>query len=631
VTDSGSISIAPYGSWTSPFTSDFLVSGGVPIGAPKIAGADIYWLEGRPAEGGRQTLIKRAPDGTTSQITPMPYNVRSRVHEYGGGSLAITPDGTTYFVNFEDQHIYVVRGSDAPRQLTHDNGMRYADMAVDADRDRLICVREDHTTGGEPVNSLVAVDLGTGDVTVLFGGHDFVSSPALSPDGRTLAWLSWDHPNMPWDGTTLHTASFDDSGALVDVADIAGGRTESIFQPTWSPAGVLHFTSDRTGFWNIYRFRGGAAERAHAADADFGLPAWTFGMGTYAFIDESTIITSYGIAGTWRLATIDGTTGVLTDIQTPDYSRFSDPHPAAGGRVALTVAGPTRTAELILIDPSTGAVEVLRRSFDTELDRRYVSVARPVEFPTEDGLTAYGFYYPPFNADFAAPGGELPPLVVFSHGGPTSATDDTLRVSTQFWTSRGFAVLDVNYGGSTGYGRAYWQRLTGRWGIVDIDDCCNGALYLADQGLADRNRLAIRGGSAGGYTTLGALDLSGLAEHTHKFESRYLDSLVGPYPQEAALYRERSPLFNLENFSCPTIFFQGLDDKVVPPPQAETMVEALRVKGVPVAYLPFPGEGHGFRGADAIKRSAEAELYFYSRIFGFEPAGDIATVEIENL
>jgi dipeptidyl aminopeptidase/acylaminoacyl peptidase len=646
VTDSASKTIAPYGSWISPFTSDFLVSGGVPLGGPLVAGADIYWLEGRPTEGGRQTLIRRTPDGATSEITPMPFNIRSRVHEYGGGSLAVTEDATIYFVDFKDQNLYRVRPSEAPQQLTHDAGMRYADIAVDLGRNRLICVREDHTGGGEPVNALVAVDLTSGDVTVLSGGTDFVSSPQLSPDGTTLVWLTWDHPNMPWDGTTLHSARLDESGAVADVTEVAGGRSESIFQPSWSPAGQLFFTSDRTGFWNLYRVADGEIRAVHPADADFGLPAWTFGMGTYAFLNASTIVTAYAVAGDWRLATLDVETGTLTDIDTP-FSRFSAPAPTGPGTVAVTASGPTRTPVLALIDIATGELDVLRRSFETDLDERYVSVAQPIEFPTEDGLTAHGFYYPPYNADFEAPDGELPPLVVFSHGGPTSSTDNTLKATTQFWTSRGIAVLDVNYGGSTGYGRAYWQRLAGKWGIVDIDDCCNGAVHLADQGLADRDRLAIRGGSAGGYTTLGALafrdvfaagashfgvsDLSGLAEHTHKFESRYLDSLVGPYPQDAQLYRDRSPLFHLDGFNRPTIFFQGLDDKVVPPPQAEAMVEALRSAGVPVAYLPFEGEGHGFRGAAAIKRSAEAELYFYGRIFGFEPAGDIEPVEIENL
>ncbi len=646
MTQSGPITIARYGAWISPFTPDFLVSAGVPISGPAVVGSDLYWMEGRPSEGGRQTLLRRRPAGTIAEVTPEPYNARSRVHEYGGGSFTAADDGTVYFVNFKDQHLYTVPEGQAPVQLTHDDGMRYADIALDLERHRLICVREDHGAGDEPANTLVAIDLTTGDATVLASGHDFFAAPRLSPDGTTLAWLSWNHPNMPWDGCVLRTAGFDAAGALADVTEVAGGPQESIFQPTWAADGTLYFVSDRSGFWNIHRRRGGAVEPVHRHDADFGVPAWTFGLATYAFHDSSTIITAYSTAGSWRLGTLDIATGTLTAIDTP-YSRFSSLEPLPDGRIVMTVSGPATLPALVLYDISTGTTEVLRRSFADDLDERYVSIARKVEFPTSDGLTAFGFYYPPHNADFEAPEGELPPLLVFSHGGPTSATDDTLRIATQFWTSRGFAVLDVNYGGSTGYGRAYWQRLAGRWGIVDIDDCCNGAVYLAEQGLADRARLAIRGGSAGGYTTLGALafrdvfaagasyfgvsDMTALAEHTHKFESRYLDSLVGPYPQEAALYRERSPLRHSDGFTCPTIFFQGLDDKVVPPAQAELMVDALRTKGVPVAYVPFEGEGHGFRGEHAIKRAAEAELYFYGRVFGFEPAGAIAPVPIENL
>ena len=644
MTDDRSKNIAPYGSWTSPITSDLLVSKMIRLSGPSARDGAIYWNEGRPAEGGRQVIVRRTADGETSDVTPAPYNVRTRVHEYGGAASTAAPDGTIYFANFQDQNLYRARPGEAPEQVTHHEGWRYADGVVDTSRNRLICVREDHTGGAEAVTTIVAVDLASRESTVLVEGHDFFAAPRLSPDGR-LSWISWDHPNMPWDGTVLHVADFDESGALTNIIEVAGGPSESITASTWSPDGVLTFASDRSGFWNLYRWVNGELTRLVARDADFARPAWLFGDTPYAYADARTIVAIYKLTGSWQLAAIDVATGDLRDIETP-YTSF-DSVSVANGRVYTAAASPTRTPEIVSIDITTGAVEVIKRSLDITIDEAYLSIPEAIEFPTEGGLSAYGFYYAPRNGDFEAPAGEKPPLLVVSHGGPTSATDDTLSLGYQYWTSRGFAILDVNYGGSTGYGRAYWQRLVGKWGIVDIDDCCNGALHLARQGLADGDRLAIRGGSAGGYTTLGALafrdvfaagashfgvgDLAALATETHKFESRYLDSLIGPYPAAADVYQARSPLAHLEGFNRPTIFFQGLDDKVVPPEQAESMVAALTKKGVPVAYIAYEGEGHGFRKAENIKRTADAELYFYGKVFGFEPTGDIQPVEIANL
>jgi dipeptidyl aminopeptidase/acylaminoacyl peptidase len=636
--------LSPYGSWTSPITSDFLVSKAIGLAGASVRGGDLYWTEGRPTEGGRQVIVRRSPDGTVTDMAPPPYNMRSRVHEYGGGASAIGPDGTIYFSNFADQNLYAASPGGEPQKVTDHDGWRYADGVVDADRNRLICVREDHTGPGEAVNNIVAVDLTSGESTVLVEGHDFFAAPRLSPDGR-LCWLAWDHPNMPWNGCVLRAASFDGNGAVIDVVEVAGGDAESIAAPAWSPDGALCFASDRSGFWNLYRWDGESIQRIHAQDADFAQPAWTFGERPYAFADAQTIVAVYCVTGSWRLATIDIGSGMLRDIDTP-YSTFSGIR-VHGGRVYTVAASPTRMAEVVAIDLATGAVEVFKRSLDLALDERYLSIPQAIEFPTENGLTAHGFYYPPRNADFEAPAGQLPPLLVVSHGGPTSATTTQLSLAYQYWTSRGLAIFDVNYGGSTGYGRAYWERLLHNWGIVDIDDCCNGALHLAKQGLADPARLAIRGGSAGGYTTLGALafrdvfaagashfgvgDLAALAAETHKFESRYLDSLIGPYPEAADVYQERSPLAHLDRFDRPIIFFQGLDDRVVPPDQAESMVAALTRKGVPVAYIAYEGEGHGFRSAANIKRTADAELYFYGKVFGFEPAGDIESTLIANL
>ncbi len=432
---------------------------------------------------------------------------------------------------------------------------------------------------------------------------------------------------------------------------MAGGPDESVFQPEWSPDGTLHFVSDRTGWWNLYRLDEDRVEPLCAREAEFGVPQWGFGMSTYAFLSPGHIICSYEERGSSRLALLDTETGELEEIETPysDHRSRATGEAADGtaGRVVFCAGSPTEPASVVSLDPSTGGHEVLRRSGEDEVDPGYLSVPEPVEFPTEDGLTAHAFFYPPTNRDYAAPGDELPPLLVMSHGGPTAATSPALDLEVQYWTSRGIAVLDVNYGGSTGYGREYRRRLEGRWGVVDVDDCANGALHLAGRGLVDGERLMITGGSAGGYTTLCALafrddfaagashfgvsDVEALARETHKFESRYLDRLIGPYPERADLYRERSPIHYTDRLSCPVIFFQGLEDEVVPPNQAETMFEALKEKGLPVAYVPFEGEQHGFRRAENIKRALDGELYFYSRVFGFDLADPVEPLPIENL
>ena len=635
--------VAPYGTWRSPISSDLIVRGVVGLGGVVLDGRDVYWKESRPGEGGRNVVVLRTPEGRTEDVTPQPFNARSRVHEYGGGDFAVH-DGTLYFSNFADQRVYSRAPDGEPQPLTRESGRRYADMVADPDRKRLIAVREDHAEH-DPVNEIVGVDLEDGEERVLVSGNDFYSSPRLSPDGRRLAWLTWDHPNMPWDGTELMVCDLSPDGSPENVEKIAGGRDESIFQPEWSPDGTLHFVSDRTGWWNLYRE--GRAEPLNEREAEFGLPQWGFGMSTYAVVAPGRIVCSYTEHGSSRLAMLDTETGDLEPLETP-YSSIS--HVRAGeeaGGVVFRGSSPTEPTCIVRLDPSTGRHEVLRRSGDLEIDPGYLSVPEPVEFPTENGRTAYAFFYPPKNKDYVAPDGELPPLLVMSHGGPTAATTTSLSPEIQYWTSRGIAVLDVNYGGSTGYGREYRRRLHGMWGVVDVEDCANGAKYLAERGLVDGGRLMITGGSAGGYTTLCALtfkdtfaagashfgvsDVEALAMETHKFESRYLDNLIGPHPERADLYRERSPIHFTERLSCPVIFFQGLEDEVVPPNQAETMFAALKEKGLPVAYVPFEGEQHGFRRAENIKRAMDGELYFYSRVFGFELADPVEPVPIENV
>jgi dipeptidyl aminopeptidase/acylaminoacyl peptidase len=655
--------IVPYGSWESPITSDLIVQGSVGLTLPLVDGADVYWTEVRPQEDGRSVVVKLEGD-SRRDLVPPPFNARTRVHEYGGGDYAVHR-GALYFSNFSDQRLYRLAPTDsAPVPLTPESGsrLRYADMTFDAARDRLIGVREDHTADGhEPANTLVALRLDAdaeGNVgEVLAAGYDFYSSARVSPDGKYLAWLAWRHPNMPWDGTELWVGEFDAAGGLARTRRVAGGEDESIFQPEWSPAGRLHFVSDRSGWWNIYRASSDddlfdetkeiEVENLCPLEAEFGEPQWGLGVGTYAFSSADEIVCAFRERGVSRLGVLDTKAKSLRRVESPyediTYVRAS----VETKRAVFRGGSPTQGSSVVEFDPATDEFKTLRRSSALQLDEGYLSAARAVEFPTEDGLTAHAFYYPPRNKDFAAPEGERPPLLVKSHGGPTSAAVTTRNLNILYWTSRGFAVIDVNYGGSTGYGRAYRERLNGTWGVVDVDDCVNAARYLVGRGLADDDRCVIDGGSAGGYTTLAALtfrkqfkagashygvsDLGALVRDTHKFESRYLDRLIAPYLEREDIYRERSPVNFADGLSCPVIFFQGLEDKVVPPNQAEMMVEALRKKGLPVAYVAFEGEQHGFRRAENIKRSLDGELYFFSRVFGFELAGEIEPVPIENL
>ncbi len=638
--------VAPYGSWKSPITSDLIVKGSIGVGMTALDGPDIYWIEMRPSEAGRYVIVRHTPDGETTDVTPKSFNARTRVHEYGGGDYIVS-DGTVYFSNFDDQRLYKQALGAQPLALTPAVEMRYADPIVDHKRGRVICVREDHTGGNEAVNTLVSINVEDGsDALILVSGNDFYSSPRLSPDGKRLAWLTWNHPNMPWDGTELWIGELAEDGSLAQTVRVAGGVEESIFQPEWSPDGVLYFVSDQSGWWNLHRRNeDGSTQSLHEMQAELGMPQWVFGMSMYAFESRERIICAYIEKGSWRLASLDTRTGKFETIETA-YTDITYLR-ASKGRAVFRGGSPTNSAAIVELDLSTGKAEVLRRSNELQIDPGYFSIAQPVEFPTESGKAAHAFFYPPRNRDFVAPEGELPPLLVKSHGGPTSAATTTLALGIQYWTSRGIGVLDVNYGGSTGYGREYRERLKDTWGIVDVDDCANGAGYLVERGEVDGNRLMITGGSAGGYTTLCALtfrdrfkagashygvsDCEALAKETHKFESRYLDGLIGPYPERADLYRERSAIHHVDRLSCPVIFFQGLEDKVVLPNQAEMMVEALRAKGLPVAYVPFEGEQHGFRRAENIKRALDGEIYFYSRVFGFELADEVEPVPIENL
>jgi len=651
---------APCGSWRSPISARMLAEQSIGIGAIALDGDDLYWLEMRPADGGRYVLVRRDAGGHVEDVTATPHNVRTRVHEYGGGAYAVD-GGVVWYSNAADGRLHrLERGSPQPRPVTREGELRYADMVHDARRNRLLCVREDHellaasrSPGGagrppEPVNTIVALPAdGEGEQRILVEGSDFYAAPRVSPDGARMCWLSWNHPDMPWDGCELWLADIDGEGAPANPRLVAGGRDESICQPLWSPDGLLHFVSDRTGWWNVYRLGAhGEVEALTAERADFGQPHWQFDMSQCAFDGASRLVCSYIVEGVSRLGVVDTASRTLTPLPVP-YTYIASSLRAAPGRAYMVAATPDTPRALVSVDLDSGDATEVRSTTRFDIDRDYVSAPETVEFPTAGGRTAWAFHYPPRNPDFRVPDGEKPPLLVRTHGGPTSLSPALLQLDVQFWTTRGFAVLDVNYGGSSGYGREYRRRLDGAWGIVDVEDCENAARFLVEQGRADGRRLAIDGGSAGGYTTLASLtfgdtfaagasyfgvaDLELLARDTHKFESRYLDRLVGPYPQGVEVYRERSPIRHTDRLARPVILFQGLEDRVVPPAQAEAMFAAVKAKGLPCAYLAFEGEDHGFRKAENIVRSEEAELYFYAQVFDFAPADAIEPVTIENL
>lgn len=635
--------VTPYGSWRSPVALDMVAMSSSVPSELTLDGDTPYWLRLRPEEGGRYALL-RGRGGSVTEVLPPQFNVRSRVHEYGGGAYLVR-EKSVFFSNFTDQRVYWQESGGAPKPISAE-GIRYADYVFDAARRRLVGIAEDHTVSGRlPTNSIASIELDGSPSQVLVSGNDFYSNPRIDSGGTRLCWLTWNFPNMPWDGSELWTGRIASDGSVDDRKLIAGGRTESIFQPEWSPDGVLYFTSDRSGWWNIYRYVDGRAQAVRPTKADFGRAQWAFRLSTYAFESESKLVCAFVQGGVWRLGLLDPSKRKLKTLRLP-YTEISHVT-ARPGRACFLAGSPTEPMSVVEMNVTRGSCKVLYRPDVPRVPAGFASVPRHIDFVTTGGKKAHAFYYPPTNRNCIAPKGERPPLIVANHGGPTSATPTSLSLVFQAWTSRGIAVVDVNYGGSTGYGREYRRRLNGRWGIVDVDDCSNAAKYLVRKGKADGKRLAIRGGSAGGYTTLCALtfrqvfaagasyfgvsDAEGLAKETHKFESRYLDGLIGPYPASRDIYVERSAIHHIDGVSCPVIFFQGLEDVVVPPNQAETMVDSLRKRGIPVAYIPFEGEQHGFRKAESLRRAFEAELYFYSRVFGFRLADKVEPVKIENL
>ncbi len=624
--------VISYGSWPSPISAAMLAAKQVSLSWPQIDGDDLYWIERRPEEGGRNVLVRRDATGIITDLTPPEWNVRTLVHEYGGLSYVVD-QGDIFFVEFRDQGLYRQRAGETPTPLGTPAGARFAEPLVDRRRNRLIAIAEDHRGAGEAQNYLVAVDLSNGQLTPLLTGRDFVAAPRLSPDGDWLAWLAWDHPNMPWDAAELWVAPILDDGRLGTARRLAGGPGDSCFQPEWTVDGQLLVVAERSGWWNLYRLDlDGAATPLYPLEAEFGQPLWQPGMRTYVPLPDGGVLATFSRQSRWSMVLIRPN-GAGEMIELPvSVIRIVN---GQGNRIVFIGSSPVMAATLFMLDLSNRAITPIRSSGNLPVDPAYLSIPEIISFPSAGGRTAHGIFYPPHNPDVVAPSDEQPPLLVMIHGGPTAAAEAELRLSIQYWTSRGIGVLDVNYGGSTGFGRAYRELLDGQWGIVDVEDCVAGAQFVAASGRADPNRLMITGGSAGGFTVLAALafhnvfrvgashfgvaDLAALARDTHKFESRYLDRLIGPYPERADLYRARSPLFHVDQISCPVIFFQGLEDKVVPPAQSEEMYNALRARGIRTEYVPFAGEQHGFRKAENIITAIEKELMFYGEVLGFKP------------
>lgn len=632
------------GSWTSPLTSERMVQkANSPAGIIQLEG-NVFVLETRPTEKGRNALLMLKSEGP-EDVLPQHSNIRTKVHEYGGSCIATNSKDVIFYSEFSDQFIYKVSPGQQPQAVLKAEKLRFANFAFDASRNALFAVMEDHRQSDlTPENSIVKIDLATGNIVTVCSGYDFYAYPRLNPGANKLAYLCWNHPQMPWDGTELFIADLDEQGLIEKQKLISGGIKESVVQPEWQNEKLLYI-SDKSGWWNLYAFEHGKEKHILKLNHDFAKPMWGIGSCSYKPLSESTAFVTWCVDSQWRAGILNTEKGDLKEFELP-YNSFAS---ICGTSECIYFIGTSFSAlpEAVKLNPNTGEFSCIYQSAELPVPQEYISQPESIEFDVAPGQKAHAFYYPPHNPEYILPTAAKPPLLVTSHGGPTASASSTLNLSIQFWTSRGFAVVDVNYGGSSGFGREYRDRLKGAWGIVDVRDCEKAALYLVEKGLADNDRIAIRGGSAGGFTTLcgltftdtfkagasyfGLSDLEALAKETHKFESRYMDNLLGPYPEKADLYKSRSPINSAEKLSCPIIFLQGLEDKVVPPNQAEVMFDILRKKGISTAYATYKGEGHGFRQAENIKHSLEAELYFYCKVFNLECEILQPPVEIHNL
>ncbi|HEY0802209.1 MAG TPA: S9 family peptidase, partial [Steroidobacteraceae bacterium] len=639
--------IAAFGSWASPLSAEALAAAGINFGDLRSVNGRLYWTENVPSHGGAISLFSLS-GGVAAPLTPEGVNVRTRVHEYGGAPFVVAGD-TVYYSQLTDQRLYALKNGASPAPVTPNN-YRYADCislpATAQSSAALVCVREDHTDPKNVRNTLVRLPLPAGGAgEVIFEGTDFVSSPRLSPDGRKLAFITWNHPNMPWDGTELKVAELT-ARALRAPVVVAGGAAESVLEPQWDSDGTLYFISDRSGFWNLYAQRAGGVHAVWPRAAEFAGPLWQFGQSSYVLLGDGRAVVCFGERGIDRLAVVDLKLGSARELDLP-YVEFSHLTRIDGQHIAAIAGASKSPLSIVSIDIANAKATALHTAGQSLLAPDAVSVAAPIDYPSAHGRVAHAFYYPPTNPRYRGTPGTLPPLLTLVHGGPTGQASPALHSGVQFWTSRGFAVVDVNYGGSSGYGRDYRQELNGNWGVVDAEDVIAAVQYLIKSNRADPKRTAISGGSAGGYTVLVALstsdvfragadrfgvsDMTALARDTHKFESRYLDSLIGPLPQAQAIYASRSPLNHLDGFKVPVIVLQGADDPVVPPNQSERIVQALRARHVPVAYLLYPGESHGFRKPETIIHSLQAELSFFGQVFGFKPADQLPPLTIEGL
>lgn len=639
--------VAAFGSWASPLSAEALAAGGINFGDLRSVQGRLYWTENVPARAGAISLFSLAR-GALAQVTPDTAYVRTRVHEYGGAPFVVVGD-TVYYSQFSDQRLYALKAGGTAMPLTPPDYL-YADCVAQSGAaetaEALICVREDHSDPKNVRNTLVRLPLPAGGPgEVLFEGTDFVSYPRISPDGRRLAFITWNHPNMPWDGTELKVAELTAQGLKAPIT-VAGGAAESVLDPQWDSDGTLYFISDRSGFWNLYAHKQRGDRAVWPRAAEFASPLWSFGQSNYVLLGNGHAVLCFTERGIDRLAVVDLDKGTRRVLDLP-YVQFSQLARIDAQHIAAVAGASQASLSIVSLDVGSAKVTTLRTAGSSPLQADSISVAMPIDFPSAQGRIAHAFYYAPTNPKYRGTPGTLPPLLALVHGGPTSQASPALHAGVQYWTSRGFAVVDVNYGGSSGYGRAYRRELNGNWGVVDAEDVIAAVRFLIDTKRADPKRTAISGGSAGGYTVLVALstsdvfragadffgvsDMTALARDTHKFESRYLDSLIGPLPQAQAVYDSRSPLNHLDGFKVPVLVLQGADDPIVPPSQSQRIVDALRAKHVAVAYVLYPGESHGFRKPATIINSQQAELSFFGQVFGFKPADQLPPLKIENL